>query len=76
MLIVSPPRRSTSRGTNPDGPNEEETADKVIFNTPSFHRIRTPVTPTDMTARPDLVAGTVVTPAARSQQATARGQSQ
>jgi hypothetical protein len=75
-MIVSPPRCPTGRGTNPDGPNEEETADKVSFNTPSFRRIRTPVMPAATTARPDLVAGTAVTPAAGSWQATARGRSQ
>jgi hypothetical protein len=75
-MIVSPPRHPIGRGTNPDGPNEEETADKVIFNIPSFRRIHTPVTPVATRARPDLVAGAVVTPAARSRQAMARGRSQ
>jgi hypothetical protein len=74
-MIVSPPRQSTGRGTNPDGINEEETADKVIFDTPSFRRMCTPVTPVDMTARPDLVAETVVTPAAGLRQATTSGRS-
>ncbi len=72
-MIVSPLRCPTGRGTNPDSPNEEETAVKVVFNTPSFHRIRIPVTPAATTARPDLVAGTIVTPAAGSRQAMARG---
>jgi hypothetical protein len=75
-MIASPPRRSTGRGTNTGGPNEEETADKVVFNTPSFRRICTPVTPAATTARPDLSAGTLVTSAVGSWQMMARGWSQ